>query len=210
MELILASGSARRRELMTACGYEFTVIPSRADEDIEFSSPQELVRALSLKKAEAVFLSLPSERKTNAVVVGSDTVVTLGGELLEKPASPEEARDMLRRESGRVNVVLTGLAVVRMGENGELVRSVTHDSASVRFAPLSEEEIDAYVATGDPLDKAGAYGIQGPFSMFVESVEGSYFTVVGLPVHLLYRELKKAGVTPRMLGITQNSPDFLK
>ena len=120
--------------------------------------------------------------------------------MIGKPKDPEEAIAMLRRESGRVNTVHTGLAVVRCAPNGETERSVVSDSACVRFAELGEDEIAAYTATGDPLDKAGAYGIQGVFSMFIEGISGSYFTVVGLPVHLLYRELKKVGILPHMLS----------
>ena len=187
---------------MERCGYEFTVMPSAASEDVTASSPEELVELLALRKAESVFRSLPEERRLNAAVVGSDTVVVLDGSIIGKPASRGEAFDMLRAESGRENTVYTGLAVVSMtGTDGEgeanETASVVFDSAKVRFAELTDEEIEAYIATGDPLDKAGAYGIQGAFSVHIEGIEGSYFTVVGLPVHLLYRELKKLGILPR-------------
>ncbi|MBO4847692.1 MAG: septum formation protein Maf [Clostridia bacterium] len=199
MELILASASQRRRELMTMCGYEFTCIPSAAEEDEAVSDPAELVKRLSLKKAEAVFRSLPEERRREAVIVGSDTVVVLDGEIIGKPKDPDDAFRMLRRESGRANTVYTGLAVVRTSEESPDVMesSVVCDEARVRFAELTDEEIAAYIATGDPLDKAGAYGIQGCFSMFIEGIEGSYFTVVGLPVHILYRELRRFGAVPK-------------
>ncbi|MCR5808459.1 MAG: Maf family protein [Clostridiales bacterium] len=200
MELILASASQRRSELMRNCGYEFTVIPSSASENIGADTPKELVERLALAKALEVFSGLSGERKKGAVVIGSDTVVVMDGEALGKPKDESEAAAMLRRESGRVNTVHTGLAVVKLNaspEGGEeLYVSVVSDEAKVRFAELDEDEIAAYVATGDPLDKAGAYGIQGRFSVFVEGIEGSYFTVVGLPVHLVYRELKKVGVLP--------------
>ena len=200
MELILASGSARRRELMENCGYEFTVIRSEADESaVSAEDPSELVERLSLLKAEAVFGSLPEERRKNAVVVGSDTVVVLDGRIIGKPRSKEEAAEMLRAESGRVNTGYTGVAVVTGAGENEVRAFVDSDAARVRFAELEEDEIEAYVASGEPMDKAGAYGIQGVFSMFVESVEGSYFTVVGLPVHKLYRMLKEAGAEPEML-----------
>lgn len=201
MELILASASQRRRELMEMCGYEFSVIPSRAGEDIEEEDPAKLVQRLAVIKARSVFDSLPAERKKNAAVVGSDTVVVLDGKILGKPCSKEEAHSMLRLESGRENTVYTGLAVVcagSCGHEGHVSISACCDSAIVRFAELTDEEIEAYISTGDPLDKAGAYGIQGAFSVHITGITGSYFTVVGLPVHLLYRELKKAGVLPRM------------
>lgn len=197
-ELILASGSARRRGLMENCGYVFEVIPSSAEEgQITESDPALLVEKLSALKAETVFRALPCERQRNAVVVGSDTVVAFGERILGKPVDEEDAASMLRMESGGVNVVYTGLALVSLNEAGGLSVTTVHDAARVRFTELTEEEIQAYIATGEPMDKAGAYGIQGRFSAFVEGVEGSYFTVVGLPVHVLYRELKKLGITPQ-------------
>ena len=200
-DLILASGSARRRELMENCGYEFTVLPSWAEEDgVTSPDPAQRVEELSRLKAETVFASLEPERRANAVVVGSDTVVEFGGEILGKPRDNEDAARMLGLESGGVNRVYTGLALVSQNEAGETVVSVAHDVAAVRFAKLEEREIIDYIASGEPMDKAGAYGIQGRFSVFVEGVEGSYFTVVGLPVHLLYQGLKKLGVLPKNPG----------
>ena len=198
MELILASASPRRAELMRMCGYEFTVIPSAADEsEVKAEEPSELVERLSLLKAERVMASLSPERRRGAVVIGSDTVVVLDGHILGKPRSQQEAAAMLRAERGRVNTVYTGLTVIRMvNENGldRIEASSVSDEAYVHFLPLSEEEISAYIATGEPMDKAGAYGIQGRSSMFIDRIEGSFFTVVGLPVHLLYRELKRIGI----------------
>ncbi len=196
-ELILASASARRRELMKTCGYEFTAIPSPAEEEAAARDPARLVEELSLIKARSVFESLEPGRAANAVVVGSDTVVVLEGGVLGKPKSEEEAAEMLRRESGKQNEVYTGLAVVSADESGAVRVSVTHDRALVKFVELTEDEIAAYVRSGEPMDKAGAYGIQGSFAVHIESVSGSYFTVVGLPVHLLYRELKAVGILPR-------------
>ena len=192
MELILASGSARRRELLTMCGYDFTVMPCSADESaVRADDPRELVRELALLKARTVFDLLPEERRGKAAVLGSDTVVALRGRVLGKPADENDAAKMLKALSGRINTVHTGVAVVTAA--GE---SVCCDSARVRFCSLTDEEIKAYVATGEPMDKAGAYGIQGLSSMFISSVEGSYFTVVGLPVHIVYSELKKIGILP--------------
>lgn len=203
MELILASASPRRAELMRMCGYEFTVIPASADEDrVTADDPKELVEKLALLKAESVFCQLTSGRRRNAVVIGSDTVVVLDGRVIGKPRSENEAYAMLRAESGRVNHVYTGLAVVRsIWSDGkeEIESSAVSDASSVHFLPLDDEEIRAYIATGEPMDKAGAYGIQGLSSMFIRRIEGSYFTVVGLPVHLVYRELKRVGIFPHEL-----------
>ena len=204
MELILASASPRRADLMRMCGYEFTVIPGSADESaVSASAPSELVEKLALLKAESVLRTLSTERRRNAVAVGADTVVVLDGHIIGKPRFPKEAEEMLRAERGRVNTVHTGLAIVRTEwKDGreELVSSVVSDSASVHFLPLSDAEISAYVATGEPMDKAGAYGIQGISSMFIDRINGSYFTVVGLPVHLLYRELRRFGILPGCLS----------
>ena len=195
MELILASGSPRRRELLSMCGYEFTVMKSEASEEAEPLSPDELVKRLAEAKALSVFMSLPKERQMGAVVLGSDTVVVLGDTVLGKPKDEAEAFDMLRMESGRENTVYTGVSVVRCGDGAPECVSEC-DAARVTFAELTDDEIRDYVATGDPLDKAGAYGIQGPFSVHITGIVGSYFTVVGLPVHTVYRLLKAFGVTP--------------
>ena len=193
MDLILASGSARRQELMKNCGYEFTVVVSEADESaVKEDDPALLVEKLSLLKARTVFDRLSEEEKRDLVVVGSDTVVVVGGEVIGKPTSEAEAKKMLRLISGREHEVVTGIAVVTSE------RTLTEsDVTKVKVAELTDEEIDAYVRTGEPMDKAGAYGIQGAFSVFAERVEGSYFTVVGLPVHRLYRMLAEVGVRPR-------------
>lgn len=216
MELILASGSPRRRELIKMCGYDFTVMPSRAEEAVCGRSPRARAKKLAELKAREVFSRLSEEARGRSAVIGSDTVVALGGKLLGKPASAEEAKEMLRMESGRENRVSTGLCVIApraalLREPGEhfgvsfeniggteaVVLSAC-DTARVRFAVLSEEEIEEYVASGDPLDKAGAYGIQGAFSAHIDGVTGSYFTVVGLPVRLLYEALSALGAKRRL------------
>lgn len=198
MELILASGSPRRQELLKMCGYEFTAIPSREAEEAHEEDPKRLVRRLAEAKAVSVFEGLPEERKRNALVLGSDTVVVLDGEVLGKPETKHEARAMLKELSGRVNTVYTGVAIVSALPEGEGALVVSDgDEAKVFFAELTDEEIEAYVESGDPLDKAGAYGIQGAFSVHITGIEGSYFTVVGLPVHLVYELLKCFGIMPK-------------
>jgi septum formation protein len=197
LELILASGSPRRRELMAMCGYDFTVIPSCEEEKVIEKEPALLVKRLAEAKAMSVWKSLPKERRAGAAVLGSDTVVVLDGEVLGKPSSKEDAVRMLRELSGRANVVHTGVALVTALPDGEGALVVSDgDEAKVFFAELDDEEIEAYVESGDPLDKAGAYGIQGAFSVHITGVEGSYFTVVGLPVHLVYDLLKRFGILP--------------
>lgn len=190
MKIILASQSPRRRELLALMGLEFTVITS----DVEERPPQNTtvdayVRALALQKAEAVASQHPDD-----CVIGADTVVYLDGDILGKPHTPENANKYLSRMQGRKHTVYTGVAVLSPGRAD--VRSATTD---VTFSPMSQDEIDWYVSTGEPLDKAGAYGVQGPGSIFVERVEGNYFNVIGMPIPLLYQMLREAKALPGLL-----------
>ena len=183
--LILASESPRRRELLHMLGLEFTVITSHVIECApEHAAPDELVRALALQKARAV-----ADTHPNDLVVGADTVVYLDGDILGKPHTPENAKAYLSRMQGRKHTVYTGVAVL-----SGTYADVRHCCTDVTFAPMSEAEIDWYVSTGEPLDKAGAYGVQGPGGIFVERVEGNYFNVIGMPLPLLYQMLTRAGV----------------
>jgi septum formation protein len=179
--LILASSSPRRAELLRAAGIPFEVIPVDVDESLlKLEPPGEHVRRLARGKADAAFASHP-----DAVVLGADTIVTVGGEIMSKPRDAGDATRMLRLLSGREHEVLTGVALVaRRGAVVEVART------RVWFNPLTEAEIADYVATGEPLDKAGAYGIQGIGSRFIDRIQGSYSNVVGLPVALVYRLLK--------------------
>ena len=186
MELIRASCSPRRRELFSLIGLNFTVIPSDADEDIPPCSPAEFVEELSLRKAAAVKRDHPG-----CCVVGSDTIVTLDGEIIGKPKDEEDAFRILSHLSGNTHTVYTGLAVLT-----DDTVEVCHDCTQVTFAKLSEEEIRDYIRSGEPMDKAGAYGIQGPAGVFVERVEGCYFTVIGMPLPKLYRMLDRVGIRP--------------
>ena len=186
-KLILASGSPRRRELLTLAGYDFEVIVSDADEHVGATDPARFVELASLKKAEAVFAS-----HADRTVIGSDTVVAIDGRIIGKPRDEADAYDTLFTLSGRTHIVYTGVTVLAPG------RFVTfHDATSVTFAKLSEAEIRRYIATGEPLDKAGAYGIQGPASVFVDHIEGCYFTIIGMPLPKLYRTLKEFGIYPQ-------------
>lgn len=188
MRLILASASPRRRELLEMLGVEhFEVIPAQGEElPHPELSPAELVRELSRAKAAEVAAAADDPE---AVVIGADTVVAIDNAVLGKPKDPEDARRMLRLLSGRTHEVFTGVTVLRGGQ----VCTASQRTA-VRFRALAEGEIDAYIATGEPLDKAGAYGAQGKASLFVEGIEGDFFNVMGLPVCLLGKILGKLGV----------------
>jgi septum formation protein len=178
--LILASGSPRRADLLRAAGIEFTVRIADVDETIlPGESPRDYVLRLSRAKALAV-------AGENETVLGADTTVVIEDEIAGKPIDTEDARRMLRALSGRWHEVLTGVTLVR----GHKVLSDV-DTTRVKFAEMSESEIDWYVATGEPMDKAGAYGIQGYASRFIERIEGSYSNVVGLPVQMVYKILKE-------------------
>lgn len=189
MRLILASQSPRRREMLSLMGYDYEIIVSDADEHVPPCAPGEFVEKLALRKADAVFAS-----HRDCCVIGADTVVYLDGQIIGKPEDKADAFRILRMLSGRTHTVYTGVAVLT-----DTQRIVFHDAAEVTFSPLSDEEICAYISTGEPLDKAGAYGIQGPGSLLVERLEGCYFTVIGMPNPKLYRALRSVGVLPKWM-----------
>lgn len=179
-KIILASASPRRKELMELAGYDFEVICADIVEVVpEEAMPQEVVMSLALQKAQAV----AAEHK-EAVVIGSDTVVALDGKILGKPHSEQEACEMLRSLSGRTHKVFTGVAIVCGGKVKNFF-----DETDVEFYSLGDDEIKKYVATGEPTDKAGAYGIQGKGSVLVKRINGDFFNVMGLPIAKLYREM---------------------
>lgn len=187
MHITLASGSPRRRQLLEQIGIrEFTVLPSQADEAISPSlPPAAVVKELSMRKAMAVARQVPA----GELVLAADTVVALDGAILGKPGSQEEAVGMLIALSGRTHQVYTGLTLLLDGES-----RTEHEETSVTFRDLSTLEIRAYAATGEPMDKAGAYGIQGLGALLVERLEGDYFNVMGLPVCRLGGMLRDFGV----------------
>lgn len=182
--LLLASASPRRRALLAMVGIPHTVQPADVDETPPPGlEPAALVRHLAAEKALAHAHARPAD-----LFLGADTIVVLDGEVLNKPADAAEAKAMLRRLSGRTHTVFTGLALVHLATARRLK---LHEATDVTFAPLTDDEIDAYVATGSPLDKAGAYGIQDDRgALYVERIDGDYYTVVGLPLHRLYHTLK--------------------
>lgn len=184
--LILASSSPRRKELLENLHLSFKAVSSDADESYPPDwAPDTIVTELSLRKARSVAETFPE-----SYVIGSDTVVAIENVVLGKPRSREEAFSMLKNLSGKTHSVYTGVAIVSP-EN----ETVFFEKTDVVFWELSDEEINRYIETGEPFDKAGAYGIQGFGSLLVQRIEGDYFSVVGLPVARTIRELKKAGYT---------------
>ena len=184
LRLILASASPRRRELLRAAGFDFEVRPSGIEEKRRAGeSGEEFALRAAREKALEVAASTPAE----GLVLGADTVVIVQDEVLGKPAGPEDAARMLRLLSGVTHRVVTGVCLVRAPDRIEALRP---SATLVTFRRLDEQEIREYVSSGEPLDKAGAYGIQGLASKFVTRIEGCYFNVVGLPVALVYELLK--------------------
>ena len=184
MQLILASNSPRRRELLRNAGFEFEVRPSKVEEAVRRGErPEEFVRRAAREKALDVAASSPP----GSLVLGADTVVVLNGQVLGKPAGPHDATRMLRILSGQTHQVITGVCLVRAPGQ---IEALTHETTFVTFRKLDDEEIRGYIASGEPFDKAGAYAIQGLASKFVTHIEGCYFNVVGLPIPLVYEILK--------------------
>lgn len=189
MKLILASQSPRRRELLARMGLtEFEIRPAVGEECAPPGlTPAQLVENLSRQKAREIALTA----EANDVIIAADTVVSADGRVLGKPHSRKEAIDMLRFLSGRTHTVYTGITVCR--DNRELTQ---HEATQVVFRPLTDAEINAYVSTGEPMDKAGAYGIQGLGCVLVEGIQGDYYNVMGLPVCRLALMLREFGIEP--------------
>lgn len=183
LPLILASGSPRRRELLDLMGLTYTVETPDVDESFS-GRPSETVMEISRRKAAAV-----AARHSDSIIIAADTLVFADG-ALGKPHTPERAKEMLRSLAGNWHHVYTGITVINT-RSGRVLRNV--DKTRVHLVPMTEQEIDAYVATGEPLDKAGAYGIQGMGGMFVDRIDGSYSNVVGLPMSMLRIMLAQVG-----------------
>ena len=196
--IILGSASPRRRELLGQIGADFEVRVSNKEEIYHSTAPEEIVKELALMKADNVAEELAEENASGAVkstvVIGADTIVVLDGKILGKPADEEDAVRMLNSLQGRRHDVYTGVAVLDYDENGEKHVYNYSVGTAVYVNEMTEEEIRAYVETKDPLDKAGAYGIQGRFAAHIDRIEGDYYNVVGLPVSRVYRSLRELGV----------------
>lgn len=182
-EIILASSSPRRKELLSYIVDEFTIIPSNLEE-IAYGTPSEQTLKLAKDKAADIAKSYP-----DAVVIGADTLVAIGDRVLGKPKDEEDAAGMLKLLSGKTHEVYTGVAIVCDGN--VLTECVVTE---VTFDVMSDEEIDSYIETGEPMDKAGAYGIQGLSGKFIRGISGDYFNVMGLPQNTVYKMLKSTGI----------------
>jgi len=182
--LLLASASPRRKELLHRLGLKFTVIPSLVEENDVPGLPEEKARTWAMLKAEAVASRLDGD----GIIIGADTIVVLDGMILGKPGDEQEAKKMLGQLSGNTHTVITGLALINTRSGLRILESV---ESKVSFRTLSDEEIDSYIATGEPMDKAGAYGIQERGAGFVTQVQGCYTNVVGLPVSCLLKSLER-------------------
>jgi septum formation protein len=178
-KLILASGSPRRAEILDAVGWSYEIIVVGVDETLRSGErPLEYVQRLAVAKAEAV-----SAKVERGLVLGADTTVVVDGQILGQPTDSNDARRMLRLLNGRWHEVVTGVALVRAVS---AQCQVSHQITRVRFAELTNDEIDWYVSTHEPMDKAGAYGVQGKAALFIEEIQGDYFNVMGLPIRLVY------------------------
>ena len=183
--LILASASPRRQELLRNAGIVFDVQPAHINEDpLEGEQAKDCAERLAREKALAI-----AKKRPNDAVLGADTLVVIDNQILNKPVDAADAIRMLRLLSGRIHQVVTGVCLVANGQP-----SVSSETTSVTMSEISEKEINDYVATGEPMDKAGAYAIQGIASRWIPRIEGDYSNVVGLPVALVYRMLRQAGV----------------
>jgi septum formation protein len=192
MKLILASSSPRRAEILRNAGFDFQVVPTDVDETLRAGEPAtDYVSRLAEEKARAAARQIPANvDRSSAIVVAADTTVVVKPEILGKPASEGDARSMLRRLSGQTHEVLSGLTVLRLKD--EALKTVV-ESTRVTFAELADREIDEYIASGEPFDKAGAYAIQGRGGKFITRIEGCYFNVMGLPLARLYSILGELG-----------------
>ncbi|MCI9447010.1 MAG: septum formation inhibitor Maf [Lachnospiraceae bacterium] len=186
-KFILASASPRRRELLEQVGAEFEVIPAQGEEKITSNKPQDAVLELSAQKAREVAGRL---QEADAVVLGADTVVAFGGNILGKPRDEADAARILSLLSGNTHSVYTGVTVIVL-QGGERKEYSFYEETEVTMYPMTEQQISSYICTGEPMDKAGAYGIQGKGAVFVEKIQGDYNNVVGLPVAKIFQLIGK-------------------
>lgn len=186
IRLVLASASPRRRELLAQIGLMPEIIPSTIEEKITVSEPEEVVLELSRQKA----MDVAAGREPETLVIGADTVVAAGGRILGKPVDHEQAKEMISLLEGGTHQVYTGVTLVYCGKAGEQIKSFV-EKTDVYVYPMTEKEILEYANSEEPLDKAGAYGIQGKFAAFIKGIDGDYNNVVGLPVGRVYQEIKK-------------------
>ena len=201
-QIILASQSPRRKELLEQIGLEFEICPAKGEEIITKTIPEEVVMELSKQKAEEVAAMVSSYGEnhreittpSDILVIGADTVVAYDGKILGKPKDEADAKAMLTMLSGNTHSVFTGVTLVLIDKSGRVGELVFYEKTDVKMHAMSELEIDRYIATGEPMDKAGSYGIQGKCAIYIEKIDGDYNNVVGLPITRIYQELKKIGI----------------
>lgn len=203
-QIILASGSPRRKELLEQMGLTFEVCPAKGEEVITTTIPSDVVAELSRQKAEEIAggilswiengckkeLSCPQD----VLVIGADTVVAFEGKILGKPKDEADAKRMLSMLSGNTHSVFTGVTFVFIDQSGKTGEYTFYEKTDVTMYDMSEEEIERYIATGEPMDKAGAYGIQGKGAIYIQGILGDFYNVMGLPIGKLYQELRKLGI----------------
>ena len=187
--VILASASPRRRELLEKADIPFVIMPAEVDEETGIDDPAEAAEEASLLKAEYVADKLSEEKKESFVVLAADTIVSIDGRILGKPADEDEAFRVLKELQGRDHEVFTGVTIAVKKPGHDTHYKSFHEKTRVRLYQISDEQIREYIATGEPLDKAGSYGIQGSFAKYVKSIKGDYSNVVGLPVGRVFKEL---------------------
>lgn len=195
-QIILASQSPRRRELLAQMGLQFEIRPACGEEIITSTIPWQVVEELSMRKAEEIYRKSQTERPAESIlVIGADTIVVSDGKILGKPQSPTEACGMLQSLQGKKHQVYTGVTLIWNERKDDIVcikkQHTFHEETEVEFYPMTEQEIQEYVATGDCMDKAGAYGIQTQSGVYIRGICGDYNNVVGLPIARLYHELRK-------------------
>lgn len=204
-KIILASASPRRSELLRQAGLDFIVIPSQGEEIVTSTYPAEVVEELSLQKAQEVAdrvlkreEGIISEHGETIVVIGADTVVAADHKILGKPADHEEAKEMISLLQGNIHQVYTGVTLIVIDQNRDIRTRTFHECTDVDVYPMNDEEIEEYISKPEPYDKAGAYGIQGSFGIYIRGIHGCYYNVVGLPIARLIHELKDVMIREKL------------
>lgn len=200
-KVILASESPRRKEIMTQMGINFEVVPAHVKEDVEHNIPSKMVEALAMLKAKDVADRLKDE-KDDLIIIGADTLVFHKGQVLGKPKDRDDAISMINSLSGDIHEVCTGVSIIIRNNSEEGIKEeniVFSVSSSVVVHPLTIEEIEDYVDTGEPYDKAGAYAIQGGFGIYIKEIHGDYYNIVGFPISKIYEKLKAKGINIKNL-----------
>ncbi len=194
MKVILASKSPRRKEILQTLGIDFTIVTADTDEHSDQTDPALLVEQLALQKAQDVqdLLDAQDKLECDTLIIASDTVVALGGEILGKPKDRQDARRMISGLQNTTHHVLSGIAFCYIDKQGKRRGAVSHASTAVHFGPMNDADIELYLDSGEPFDKAGAYAIQGLAGRWITSIEGDYFNVVGLPVNIMCELAKHA------------------